>query len=120
MLKRWAPFDSAIKSVWWLTKVVGFLYAKADLIPQRIQEQVNAEYRTVHDAEWKIKEEKAEEKVKRFAAAEFPEFYRRTFLHPYEEGSELHNENHALLGETWTPTTRKFGDASGLKTRALW
>jgi hypothetical protein len=99
---------------------VNFIYAKTDLIPERIQQNVNQEYQAVQEAEWKIKEDEAEEKVKRFTAKEFPEFYQRKFLDPYEEGSELRDENEALLEEMQMLTARHIVKASGLKTRSFW
>jgi hypothetical protein len=81
---------------------------------------VNEEYRAIQGAEWQVKQDEAEDKVKRIMAKEFPDFYRKKYIDPYEQGSELWDENEALLKEMQLPIERKTAKASGLQTRAIW
>jgi hypothetical protein len=81
---------------------------------------VNEEYRAIQGAEWQLKQDEAEEKVKSVMAKEFPDFYRKKYIDAYEQGSELWDENEALLKEIQLPTERKTTKASGLQTRAIW
>jgi hypothetical protein len=70
---------------------------QADHIPLRIQLGVDRNYTAIQDAEWQVKNDEADEKVKTFLTEEFPTFYKKKYLDPYEEGSELHKENMAML-----------------------
>ena len=67
------------------------------MLPRRIQNAVDREHRHIQDAEWDIKNDEADEKVKIILATEFPDFFKRKFLDPYEEGSDLYDENQAFL-----------------------
>jgi hypothetical protein len=91
------------------------------LIPVRIQENVDKKYRAVQNLEWEVKHEEAETKAKRVAAKLFPDYYRRKYLDPYEQGSELAIENEAILQEMQSSTLKNINQARGaLNTRAIW
>jgi LAS superfamily LD-carboxypeptidase LdcB len=81
---------------------------------------VNEEYRAIQGAEWQLKQDEAEEKVKRVMAKEFPDFYRKKYIDPYEQGSELWDENETLLKEMQLSTERKITKESCLQSRAIW
>jgi hypothetical protein len=72
---------------------VRWIYHQADALPGRIQRHVDREYRDIQDREWEVKNEQADEKVKDLFAREFPRVYKKMYLDPYEEGSELFEEN---------------------------
>ena len=97
--KRWTPFGAVVNAIYWSQKVVKWIYAQADHIPHRIQIGVDHRYTAVQNAKWEVKNEEADHKVKTIMAKEFPEFYAKKHLDPYEQGSELHTENTAHLGD---------------------
>jgi hypothetical protein len=104
---------------------VKWIYHQADMIPYRIQNRVNREYTIKQDAEFEIKTSEAEDKVKIVIAKEFPDFYKKKYLDPYEEGSELHNENTQLFEKVQRKTAkiprREFKIETGeLEVRAKW
>ena len=78
---------------------------EADNIPLRVQLSIDRNYTAIQDAEWRVKNEEAEELAKNFAAREFAEFYKKKHLDPYEVGSELYEENAALLREAQKQTS---------------
>jgi hypothetical protein len=91
------------------------------MIPARIQENVNKEYRAVQNAEWEVKHEEAENKAKIIAGKLFPDYYQRKYLDSYKEGSEHGNENKHILKEMQSLTWKDINKArGGLKTRATW
>ncbi len=90
------------------------------MIPVRIQNGVNREYTIAQDAKWQVKQVEADEKVKIIIAKEFPEFYKKKYLDPFEEGSELHNENNNLLNNLQKGKVREIKVGNGLETRAGW
>jgi predicted metallo-beta-lactamase superfamily hydrolase len=95
------------------------------MIPIRTQNEVNREYTTIQDAQWELKVDEADDKVKIIIAKEFPEFYKRKYLDPYEEQSELYNENKAILQNLQhannNQNAREYKlEGGGLETRAVW
>ena len=120
MTRRWAPFDAGINVVYWVTRVVEWIYRRTDYIPIRKQQNVNEEYRAIHGAEWELKQDEADDKVKRIMAKQFPEFYRKKFIEPFKEGSDLHDENEALLKEVQMPRGRNITEENILQMRAIW
>lgn len=95
------------------------------MIPVRIQNRVNREYTAVQEAEWELKKDDADEKVKIIMAKEFPEFYKKKYLDPYEEGSEIYDENKLLFEELQhsridNGTVRDWGKENTLEARAVW
>jgi hypothetical protein len=96
-LKRWAPFDATVNTIYWISRVVKWIYHQADMIPLRIQNAVDREHEIKHDAEWEIKNQKAEDKAKAIIAKEFPQFFKKKYLDSCKEGSPLYNENKAFL-----------------------
>lgn len=92
-----APFSSAVNIVHWVTVVVSWVYRHLDGIPHRIQEGVNRNFIKDQDKEWDEKVKEAKGRVKTILAREFPEHYKKHFLDPYEEGSELYDENLEFL-----------------------
>jgi len=67
------------------------------MIPVRIQSSVDRKYTKAQDAEWEEKEEEAEEAVKTIIASQFPDYYRKKYLEPFEEDTEDYLENLELL-----------------------
>lgn len=67
------------------------------MLPIRIQNGVDREYKATHDDLWETKNEEADEKLKVILAKEFPEYYKKKFLDPFEEGSELYTQNKQIL-----------------------
>ena len=90
------------------------------MIPVRIQNRVNREYTITQDAKWEVKQDEADDKVKIIIANEFPEFYKKKYLDPFEEGSELHTENNNLLNNLQKGKVREIKVGRGLETRAVW
>ena len=83
--------------IYWIQRIVKWIYIQADHIPLRIQIGVDRNYTAIQDAEWQVKNDQADEKVKAFLAKEFPTFYKKKHLDPYEEGSELREENMSIM-----------------------
>jgi len=96
--------------------VVRWIYYRLDNIPHRIQAAVNRDFIKEQDKEWDIKQEEADKKVKMILASQFPSTYKKNYLDPYEEGSELYNENMEFL--------KRLRDTKGeeevIKVRARW
>jgi hypothetical protein len=95
--KRWAPFDRGINTIYWSTRVIEWLYRQADNLPVRIQQHIDREYRSKHEKLWQEKSDDADELVKMTLAQEFPDFFRRRYIDPYEEGSQIREENEAFM-----------------------
>ena len=89
------------------------------MIPVRIQNGVNREYTIAQDAKWEVKQDEADDKVKIIIAKEFPEFYKKKYLNPFEEGSELQTENNDFLNNLQKGKLREI-NGQGLETRAVW
>ena len=83
--------------MYWVQRVVKWIYHQADMIPVRIQASVDRKYTKEQDAEWEVKEEEAEEATKTILAEHFPGFYENKYLKPYVEDSENYEENLELL-----------------------
>lgn len=77
----------------WTSRIIKWIYHQADAIPARVQHHVDREYRDIQEQDWEVKNEQADEKVKEIFAKEFPELYKKMYLEPYEEGSELFEKN---------------------------
>jgi hypothetical protein len=90
------------------------------MIPIRIQNRVNREYKIIQDAKWEVKQDEADDKVKIIIAKEFPEFYKKKYLDPFEEGSELYVENNNLLNNLQTGKVREIKVENDMETRAVW
>ena len=92
------------------------------MIPYRIQRHVNKEYTTTQDAEFEIKSDEADNKVKIVIAKEFPEFYKKKYLDPYEEGSELYAENKDIIDKFQQEGNRmrQLKVEKALETTAMW
>lgn len=90
------------------------------MIPIRIQNRVNREYKIIQDAKWEVKQDEADDKVKIIIAKEFPEFYKKKYLDPFEEGSELYVENNNLLNNLQTGKVREIKVEKDMETRAVW
>lgn len=90
------------------------------MIPIRIQNGVDREYTITEDAKWEVKQDEADEKVKIIIAKEFPEFYKKKYLDPFDEGSELYAENNNLLSNPQKGKVREIKVGKGLETRAVW
>ena len=90
------------------------------MIPVRIQNRVDREYSVSQDAKWEVKQDQADEKVKIIIAKEFPEFYKKKYLDPFEEGSELYTENNNLLNNLQKGKVREIKMGNGLETRSVW
>jgi len=67
------------------------------MLPIHIQRHVDREYAHAQSEEWEVKTKEADVKLQILIAKQFPEFYKKKYLEPYEEGSELWIENEALL-----------------------
>jgi hypothetical protein len=76
------------------------------MVPVRIQNQVDREYKDVQDAEWDIKNDEAEEKVKIILAKEFPDYFKKQFMDRYEEGTEMYKKAYDLLESVKGNTTK--------------
>jgi hypothetical protein len=92
-----APFSSAVNVIHWVTVVVSWIYRHLDGIPHRIQEGVNQAFIKDQDKEWDEKVKEAKRRVKTILGTEFPDHYKKYFLDPYDEGSELYDENLEFL-----------------------
>lgn len=90
----------------WVSRIVGWVYNRTDNIPHRIQQRVDREYNEIQDAKWEVKHEQAEEKVKEIMAKEFPDYFQKKYLDPYEPGSELHDQHKQLLQSRHPPRKR--------------
>ena len=77
----------------WTSRIIRWIYHQADAIPGRVQRHVDREYRDNQEKSWEVKNEQADETVKDIFAKEFPELYKKLYLEPYEEGSELSEKN---------------------------
>lgn len=63
-----------------------------------------------------MKQDKAEEKVKTILASQFSIYYKKKYLKPYEEGSELYEENLEFLNRI-----REIKDCAQVMTlKAKW
>jgi len=91
------PFNAAVNVIHWVTIVVRWIYYRLDNIPHRIQAAVNRDFIKQQDKEWDIKQEEADKKIKMVLASQFPSMYKKDYLDPYEEGSELYDENLEFL-----------------------
>jgi len=96
-VKRWDPFGGLVNTVYWVQRVVRWIYHQADMIPVRIQGSVDRKYTKEQDAEWEVKEEEADAAVKVILASQFPEFYKKKYLDDFEEDSEDYQENLELF-----------------------
>jgi hypothetical protein len=94
-----------VNVIYWIQRIVKWIYIQADQIPHRIQIGVDRNYTTTQDAEWQVKNDQVDEKVKIFLAKEFPTFYKKKYLDAYEEGSELHTENMISFGSIMVSNT---------------
>jgi hypothetical protein len=82
-----------VNVVEWTSRIIKWIYHQADAIPGRIQRHVDREYRDIQEQSWETKNEEADERVKEIFVKEFPELYKKLYLEPYEEGSELFEKN---------------------------
>lgn len=122
--KRWSPFNASINVIYWVSRIVKWIYHQTDMIPYRIQNRVNREYTILEDAEFEIKHSEADDKVKIVIAKEFPEFYKKKYLDPFDEGSELFEENKHILERSREGGGRvrrefKVERGGGLETRSM-
>ena len=108
MEKRAGPFEIGLNALSWIHRIVSWTYKIADTIPRHIQNKVDRAYKDTQDAKWEVKIEQADEKVKWIVAKEFPDFFRKKYLDPYEPGSELHNEHTQLLQSHRPPQKRQI------------
>ena len=69
------------------------------MLPVRIQNSVDRNYKTTQDDLWEHKNDEADDNVKIILAKEFPEYFKKKFLDPFEEGSDLYEENKRILEE---------------------
>jgi len=90
----------------WISRVVRWVYHFTDGIPHRIQQRVNREYEKTQEEKWEVKNDEADETVKGIMAKEFPDFFKKKYLDPYEPGSELHTEHKQLLHSHHPPRKR--------------
>jgi hypothetical protein len=67
------------------------------MIPVRTQNAVDREYASVQDELWEKKHAEAERMVEEFLAREFPEYFKRKFLDPFEETSLIYLANKRIL-----------------------
>ena len=77
--KRWLPFEGSVNFLYWMQRVVQWIYFQADMLPVRIQNGVDREYRKTQDSLWDQKNEEANDKVKTILAKEFPEYYDKRY-----------------------------------------
>jgi hypothetical protein len=91
------PFEATVNVLYWVQRVVNWIYYQADMIPVRRQNGVDRDYKATQDDLWEEKNEDATEKVKVILAKEFPAYFKEKFLDPYEEGSEIYEENKRIL-----------------------
>lgn len=90
-------FSGAINFMFWVTRVTDWIYRRTDQIPIRIQQNVDREYQAINDAELEVKGDAADRKVMAFTAQQFPDFFVKKYISPYEKHSELWKENTAFL-----------------------
>jgi hypothetical protein len=90
-------FSGAINFMFWVTRVTDWIYRRTDQIPIRIQQNVDREYQAINDAELEVKDDVADSKVMVFTAQQFPDFFVKKYILPYEKHSELWKENTAFL-----------------------
>jgi hypothetical protein len=113
-----APFSATVKVIHWVTVVVSWIYRHLDSIPHRIQDRVNRVFVKEQDKEWDVKVAEAEKRVKTILAREFPDHYKKEFLDPYEEGSELYEENLDFLKQMQESTNQTESDT--IEVHAKW
>ena len=106
--KRKAPILAGLNVVNWITRVVRWIYHITDRIPHLVQQRVNREYEHIQEAQLETKMDQADEKVKEITAKEFPDFFKKKYLDPYESGSELHTEHEQLLHSHHPPRKRQI------------
>jgi hypothetical protein len=93
-----------------------WVYGHLENIPHRIQEAVNRQFAKEQDKLLDIKQEAAEQKVKIILASQFPSLYKKKYLDPYEEESELYDENLAFLSHI--QEVKEDGEV--VKVKAKW
>jgi hypothetical protein len=113
-----APFSSVVNVVHWVTVVVSWIYRHLDGIPHRIQAAVNRDFIKNEDKKWDEKGKEAERRVKTILAREFPELYKKRYLDPYEEGSELYDENSEFLKRM--QESKKKEESDTIEVHAKW
>jgi len=90
-------FSGVITVIHWVSRITEWIYRRTDQIPVRIQKNVDREYKAINDAEFEVKGDIADRKVMVFAAQQFPDFFVKKYILPYEKHSELWRENTAFL-----------------------
>jgi hypothetical protein len=113
-----APFSSAVNVIHWVTVVVSWIYRHLDGIPHRIQDTVNRAFIKEQDKEWAEKVKDAKGRVKTILGREFPEHYKKYFLDPYDEGSELYDENLEFLKRM--QESKKSEESDTIEVHAKW
>jgi len=81
---------------------------------------VNREYEHIQEAQLDMKMDQADEKVKEITAKEFPDFFKKKYLDPYEPGSELHNEHKQLLESHHPPRKRQINWDQPQHEMTIW
>lgn len=96
--------------------IIQGVYRQLDNLPIRIQNAVNRDFIKEQDKLLDVKEEEAEKKVRTILASQFPTHYKKKYLQPYEEGSELYDENLEFLNRV-----REIKEnAEVIKVKAKW
>jgi len=90
-------FSGVIPVIHWVSRITEWIYRRTDQIPVRIQKNVDREYEAINDAEFEAKKDTADRKVMVFTAKQFPDFFVKKYILPYEKHSELWRENTAFL-----------------------
>ena len=90
-------FSGVITVIHWVARITEWIYRRTDQIPIRIQKNVDREDEAINDAEFEVKGDIADRKVMVFTAKQFPGFFVKKYILPYEKHSELWRENTAFL-----------------------
>lgn len=90
-------FSAAINFIYWVSRITDWIYRRTDQIPIRIQQDVDRDYQDINDAELEGKEDVSDRKVMVFTAQQFPDFFVKKYISPYEKHSDLWRENTAFL-----------------------
>ena len=90
-------FSGVITIIHWVSRITEWIYRRTDQIPIRIQRNIDREYETINDAEFEVKGDIADKKGMVFTARQFPDFFVKKYILPYEKHSELWRENTAFL-----------------------
>ena len=73
--------------IYWVTRVIKWVYYHADIIPKYIQNAVDRKYQHNQEKEWELKNENANYQIRTILTKEFPELFKKKFIDPYKKGS---------------------------------